>query len=85
MASAGDLAAQEAKTILFKDANAALQAAKQVQADVLAPDNFADAMKRYQKAEADLKEGKNLDDIRKSLRESNAYFQKAINATSLPR
>ncbi len=83
MATAGDLTAQEVKNILFKDANAAMQAAKEAQADVLAPDNFGEAMKRYKKAEADLKQGKNLDDIRKYLNESSAYFQKAIEATKL--
>ncbi|MDZ7721547.1 MAG: hypothetical protein U5R06_01665 [candidate division KSB1 bacterium] len=83
MATAGALAAQEVKIILFKDAHAAMQAAKEAQADVLAPDNFGEAMQRYQKAEADLEQEKNLDDIRKNLRESTAYFQKAINATKL--
>jgi len=76
-------AGQEVKTALFKEANTALQAARNAQADVLAPKNFDEAMKRYQKAEADLKQGKNLDDIRKNLRESTAYFHKAIDATKL--
>jgi outer membrane protein OmpA-like peptidoglycan-associated protein len=71
------------KTVLFKDTNIAMQAAKKAQADVLAPKNFGEAMKRYQEAETDLKKGKELDDIRKNLRESSAYFQKAIDATKL--
>jgi len=76
-------AAQEVKTILFKDANTVMQAAKKAQADVLAPKNFGEAMKRYQEADADLKKGKNLDDIQKKLLESREYFQKAIDATKL--
>ncbi|MEJ2053023.1 MAG: OmpA family protein, partial [Calditrichaceae bacterium] len=52
-------------------------------ADVLAPKNFGEAMKHYKKAEADLKDEKNLDDIRKNLRESIGYFDKAIQATKL--
>lgn len=76
-------AQQEVKTALFKEAKAALQAAKKVQADVLAPKNFGEAMKRYHEAEADLQQGKNLEDARKKLRESSAAFQNAINATKL--
>ena len=76
-------AGQDVKTMLFKDANTSLSAARDVHADVLAPKNFGKAMKHYQKAEADLKEEKNLDDIRKNLRESIGYFDKAIEATKL--
>ena len=50
-------AGQEVKTVLFKDANTALAAARNSQADVLAPKNFDEGMKRYQEAEADLKQG----------------------------
>lgn len=71
------------KTVLFREANAAMKAAKKVQADVLAPRNFGEGMKRYQKAETDLKRQKSLDDIRQNLRESIAYFQKATDATKL--
>ncbi len=67
----------DVKTVLFKDANTAMKAAKKAQADVLAPKNFGEAMKRYQKAETDLKQGKNLDDIRKNLRESSRLFPKS--------
>jgi hypothetical protein len=73
----------DVKTALFKDANTAMKAARNVQADVLAPKNFGEAMKRYQEAQADLKGERNLDDIRKNLREASAYFQKAIEATKL--
>ena len=45
----------DVKTLLFEDANAAMQAAKKVNANVLAPDNYGEAMKRYQEAETDLK------------------------------
>jgi OOP family OmpA-OmpF porin len=84
VATASSLAApQEVKTVLFKEANAALQAAKKVHAEVLAPKNFGEAMKRYQEAEADLQQGKKLEDIRKKLSESTAAFQKAIEATKL--
>ena len=73
----------DVKTVLFKEANGAMKAAVKAQAEVLAPKNFGEAMKRYQKAEDELKQGKDLDDIRKNLRESIVYFQKAIDATKL--
>ena len=74
---------QEVKTALFQDANESLSAAREANADLLAPKNFGKAMKYYREAEDQLKKGKNLDDIRKNLRESSAYFQKAIQATKL--
>ncbi|MBN2089772.1 hypothetical protein JW964_09165, partial [candidate division KSB1 bacterium] len=77
------VAGSDVKTILFKEADTAMKAAKKAQADVLAPKNFGEAMKSYQEADADLKQGKNLEDIQKKLRESSSYFQKAIDATKL--
>jgi len=73
----------DVKTVLFKEANGALKAARKAQAEVLAPKNFGEAMKRYQEAENELQQGKDLDDIRKNLSESIVYFQKAIDATKL--
>ena len=78
-----NLAVTDVKTMLFKDANTAMESAINVQADILAPDNFGQAMKRYQKAETDLQKGKSLDDIRENLVESTAFFQKAMDATKL--
>ncbi|MDW7680633.1 MAG: hypothetical protein SCK70_08705, partial [bacterium] len=78
-----NVAGNDVKTVLFKKSNAAMKAAKKVQADILAPKNFGEAMKCYKEAEADLNQGKNLDNIEKKLRESNVYFQKAIEATKL--
>jgi outer membrane protein OmpA-like peptidoglycan-associated protein len=74
---------QDVKTALFKDATDALKAAKKVQADVLAPKNFGEAMKYYQEADGDFKKGKNLEDIRKKLNASIVYFRKSTEATKL--
>ena len=73
----------DVKTVLFKDANTSMEAAREAQAQVLAPENFGEAMKYYQKAEDELQQGKDLDDIRKNLRASIVYFKKAIDATKL--
>lgn len=77
------LAQETVKTSLFKEANQALQQARDTQADVLAPKNFNKAMEYYHDAEADLKKGSNLEDIRKKLRAAVAYFTKATEATKL--
>jgi len=74
---------QDIKASLFKDANKALKNAKEVKADLLSPKNFTEAMKHYQNANNDYDKGKNLEDIRKKLRASVAYFTKAIEATKL--
>ncbi len=81
--AAGASFSQDVKTALFKDASDALKAAKKVQADVLAPKNFGEAMKYYQEADVDFKKGKNLEDIRSKLRAAVAYLQKASEATRL--
>jgi hypothetical protein len=48
----------DVKIALFKDVNNKMTAAKNAQADVLAPKNYGEAMKRYKEAESDLKQGK---------------------------
>ncbi|MBN2426296.1 MAG: hypothetical protein JXB44_14825, partial [Calditrichaceae bacterium] len=73
----------DVKIMLFRESNKLLKIARSAQAEVLSPENYDNAMKRYQEAEADFKEGKNLEDIQKKLSESNAYFQKAIISTKL--
>lgn len=78
-----DLPETDVKAMLFKDATIAMKAAKKVQADVLAPKNFGEAMKRYEEAAADFKEGKKLENIKKKLGESTNFFIDAVNATKL--
>jgi len=77
------LAAQDVRAGLFKDADQALQQAREVHAELLSPKNFQKAMEYYNDAEKDLKAEKNLDDIRKKLRAAVSYFQKATEATKL--
>jgi OmpA-OmpF porin, OOP family len=82
-AMAQPLGSDNVKTVLFKEANAAMKAAKNVQADILAPKNFGEAMDRYKTAEDELQNGKDLDDIHQNLNEACQFFQKAIDATKL--
>lgn len=76
-------AQQDVKASLFKEADRALKNAKTVKADILSPKNFAEALKYYQEADNDYQKGKNLDDIRKKLRASVVFFNKAMEATKL--
>jgi OmpA-OmpF porin, OOP family len=71
------------KSLLFKEAQTAMNAAENAQADILAPNNFGKAMDRYKKAEDALLNSKDLDDIRQNLSEACQFFQKAIEATKL--
>jgi OOP family OmpA-OmpF porin len=80
---ARDSGNNDVKTVLFKDATTVMKAAQSVNAQILAPTNFGKAMELYHEAETNLQKGENLDDIRKDLRESVAFFQKAIDATKL--
>ncbi len=74
---------QDIKASLFKEANKAMKDAKEVNADILSPKNFSDALKNYQDADSDFQKGKNLEDIRKKLRASVVYFNKAMEATKI--
>jgi len=77
------LSAQDIKATLFKEADQARKEATAVQAELLAPKNFKQAMAYYDEAASDYKKEKNLDDIRKKLRAAVSYFQKAAQATKL--
>ncbi len=74
---------QDLKTALFSEASAALQEAQNARANILAPKVYSEATELYQRAEADYKKEKNLDDIRKNLRLATVRFQKAKEAAQL--
>lgn len=74
---------QDIKASLFKVAVKAMKDAKEVNADILSPKNFSDGLKYYQDADNDFQKGRNLEDIRKKLRASAVYFNKAIEETKL--
>lgn len=77
------LFAQEMRTTLFKEADVALQEAKEVHAHLLAPKSFSEGMKYYRSAEEDLNKGRNLEDIRKKVSAATEDFKKATKATKL--
>ncbi len=75
--------AQGVKETLFQEANASLKSADEAQAKYLSPKNYSQAIKLHREAESEYDRGKNLDNIRKKLKASVAYFNKAIEATKL--
>ncbi len=83
MLANGVVAQDNLRSQLFSEVDAIKAQAEKRQANVLAPNNYGKAMKAYQRAEQDLRKGRNLQDIRKRIREAQAYFKKAIEATKL--
>jgi len=77
------LAQQDIKESLFKEADEALRIAQEKQANLYAPKAFLKGMERYREAEEDLRKGKNLEDIRKKLKEAEVSFKKAAEATDV--
>ena len=77
------ISGQDIKAALFSEAAAAMKEAQTVRADILAPKTFGEGVELYQRAEADYKREKNLDDIRRNLRQATARFQKAKEAAQL--
>jgi OOP family OmpA-OmpF porin len=75
--------AQDPKTLLFQEADEALQKAKEIQANIFSPTQFRSGMKYYTQAEEDYGKNKNLEDIREKLKIATANFLKAIETTKL--
>ena len=75
--------AQNIRSSLFKDADRTLKKAKKARARLLAPKNFSEGKRYYHEAEVDYRREKNLEDIRKKLRASVQYLEKATEATKL--
>lgn len=75
--------AQSVKDSLFREANAALDAAKAVQADLLAPRSFSKGMQYYSEAQARFERGRDLNTIKADLGNAIKYFSTATKATEL--
>ena len=71
------------KEQLFASAKSALEDANGKRANLLSPRNYKKAYESYAKAEEDFDKGRNLDGIRKRLREAEAYFAKALEAVRI--
>jgi len=76
---------QALRSQLFAAADMALAAAKEAQADVLAPTSYEQGAEHYRDAEADLSRGRGLEGIRANLAEAVRLFNQATKATELAR
>jgi OOP family OmpA-OmpF porin len=75
--------AQEVEKSLFKEADKAMQEARQAQAELLAPETFLKGVQAYADAQSQFKAGKDLGDIRAKVTEAVSSFQEATAATKL--
>jgi outer membrane protein OmpA-like peptidoglycan-associated protein len=75
---AGTVIAQnELRSTFFKDADAALAAARAANAELLAPSSYADGMKDYEAAEVGLERGRNVEYVRDKAADAARHFQEA--------
>ena len=70
---------------LFADADAAMAAANEAEANILAPISYESAAKHYRDADEDLKRGRSLEGIREDLADAVKYFNQATESTKLTR
>lgn len=68
---------------LFGSVDEALAAAKQANADVLSPENFARAMKYYNEAKHDFQQRRDRDDVRKNIDRASQWLLKALDTTDI--
>jgi OOP family OmpA-OmpF porin len=74
--------AQDIRSSLFKDTDALMQQAKDARADLLSPENYADAQSAYAKAEKEVSNGR-ADRVGKELTKVNESLSKALTASEL--
>jgi len=74
--------AQDIRTTLFKNTDALMQQAKDARADLLSPENYADAQSAYAKAEKEVSKGR-ADRAEKELAKTDTALNKALTASEL--
>ncbi|MEX2125422.1 MAG: OmpA family protein [Woeseia sp.] len=77
------LAQDELRATFFKEADAALAAAKAANAELLAPESYADGIKDYQAAETGLERGRNVEYVRDKARDATAHLREAEKIATL--
>jgi hypothetical protein len=68
---------------LFGDTDGIKARADALNAVMLAPDSYGDAMALYSEAGADLERGRDLGRVRESLAEASSLFERAVEASEL--
>ena len=75
--------AQDIKESLFKESKARLTDAESESVNLMSPSFYGDALKSYNEAEKDFKEGASLNDIKEQLAEMNASLNKAFKTAEV--
>ncbi len=75
--------AQEAKNVLFQEADEALAQAKAAEAQIYSPGHFESGMKYYKEASNDYESGRTLEAIGKKLNMASVYFLKSVETAKL--
>jgi OOP family OmpA-OmpF porin len=73
----------ELRAALFESADAALKAAQELDAELLAPTSFKRGMDSYRAAERDLERGRNLDWIRTKLATATGHFKQSVQSAEV--
>lgn len=79
----GGVSAQDLRSTLFNEADAALEGARAAEAELLAPATFGRARDIYTSAEQDLARGRNIERIRSGLAEASRLFEAASEAAEI--
>ncbi|MGB5720005.1 MAG: OmpA family protein [Woeseiaceae bacterium] len=79
----GASAQTDLRDTLFEQADAALKAANEARANVLAPKNYGEAAEHYRAAEDKLQRGRSIESIKKDLASAATSLRKAVDATRL--
>lgn len=76
-------APQDTKTLLFQEAQLALDQARSGQADVFSPEQYTTALRYFQQAEADFEKNKSLESVREKVKMAEVYFSRAAETAKL--
>jgi len=79
----GAMAQGDLRETLFSRTDAALKAANEARANILAPKNYADAAKHYRDAEDKLQRGKSIESIQQDLESAAVSLRLAVDATRI--
>ena len=83
LATGSGFAEDELRKTFFRDADAALAAADEVNAKLYAPKSYESGMKEYRDAENGLARGRNIEYVRSNAADAVDYFKTATDTASL--
>jgi hypothetical protein len=76
---------QQIRDQIFGETDTVKKQAEDLNAKVLAPESYAEAMEHYMEAVDVMEKGKDLDKVREELGEAKGLFQKSVQASQLAR